>query len=165
MRDFNHQKAIAFHLVKSLMTCHDYGIVLIDFKLSNVVLFYDQIEGVAWRLIDFDSALHVGQDLPSPREPIGTLETVAPELLAIPGKRFKGQKACLKADSWSYSMVIITIFCNGRSMWDMLGIAGDEDEILVFNELNIHSTSYTLNICKASLSPTLLHLFLLRLIS
>jgi len=137
MRDFNHQRAIAFHLVKSLMACHDYGIVLIDFKLSNVVSFHDEIEMHAWRLIDFDSALHVGQDLPSPRESIGTLETVAPELLAIPGKRFKGQKACLKADSWSYSMVIITIFCNGRSMWGMFGIAGDEDEILVFNELYI----------------------------
>jgi len=129
MRDFIHQKAIAFHLVKSLMACHDYGIVLIDFKLSNVVSFHDEIEMHAWRLIDFDSALHVGQDLPSPREPIGTLETMAPELLV--GKRFKGQKANDKADSWSYSMVIITIFCNGRSMWDMFGIAGDEDEVWV----------------------------------
>ena len=74
-----------------------------------------------WRLIDFDTAIRLDSadhTLPPPEVAIGTLETLAPELL--PSRRYGSQKASTKMDSWSYGMVLIQLL-SGFSLWELFG--------------------------------------------
>ena len=111
----NEQRVMAERAVKIVEAAHGAGLVLVDFKLANIVKgFRRESDGDhVTKYVDLDSALLRDQLLP---EAVGaTMTTMAPELLQA--RRFAGQVASPRIDLWSLALVLFEIV-TGASFWE-----------------------------------------------
>ena len=100
--------ALAHRLLEIVGAAHSCGIVLMDFKLANVVQFFKEHD-VVWKGVDLDGGRLLGTDLLHD-DSVATPEYAAPEL-------FSGRqtRASFALDIWSLAMTIFELF-DGNSL-------------------------------------------------